>query len=952
MKKIILLFTFLFILFNCVNAQCFKEIAIGEISTAAIKQNGSLWGWGWTILGDGSQINITKPTQIGTDTNWQSVTTGSGHSLAIKTDGTLWAWGDNSLGQLGDSTVISKAIPTQIGTSNDWKFVNAGGASSFAIKKNCTLWSWGLNDWGQLGLGTMVNVKVPTQIGTYTNWKMVSCGGYHALGLSTSGVLFSWGRNTEGQLGTSSYVLQLSPTNLIMMFYWASCSAGRYFSTALQIDGSLWTWGDNHEGQLGDGSTVTNPFLNKKVGANDWKSVKAGHAHVNAIKTDGTLWSWGHNNYGELGGGTSIIGAKKSPFQIGTNNNWESIVSKGNHGIAMKKNGSLWVWGSNSEGELGIGTTYTTNIPTLISCPVDREYANKISGSVFSPINSNCIHNNGEIGIPNILILTNPVGYNSLTDSNGRYSIYTDSGTYQLRPIYPQYIKPFLKQLYCPTNGSYNIVLNKLGKDTSGFNFAQEVPLSPILKIELSQTRLRRCFENTGVIKYCNIGMRDTDNVKITIILPDDVSYTASSKTPTINGKILTFNIGYLKAGECGTITLITKVDCINGLTRQTRCFKIAITPSNTTYKNLVNKIGYDKSKIKTDAICNLNTSIKFTITNEGENMSDSSTYRIYKDALLCFKGKFKLTSSQSQVISIHATGHTYRIEADQTSLYPTYSNPTSSIENCGSGGTSHLGNITKLPPYEENFEYKEVCVVITDSYDPNDKYAIPSGVGIGNIVKHKVPINYTINFQNTGNDTAYTVIISDTLSKHLDLSTLMIGGASHSFKTVFKGENAKVINFVFDNIFLTDSTTNEKKSHGFINYRIMPYDTIQDGTIINNTADIYFDFNPPVRTNTVIHTIDDRMPSDTFPIMVTGIVIQQNKLANYTLTPNPAKDKLRITGYDLRNGTKFSVYNSIGQAILEDTLKENETNVNINSLGTGIYFMNINGAVKKFVVQ
>ncbi len=601
---------------------------------------------------------------------------------------------------------------------------------------------------------------------------------------------------------------------------------------------------------------------------------------------------------------------------------------------------------------MGIGTTLTTYFPVLIACPLDREYANKISGSVFSPINSNCIHNNGEIGIPNILMLTNPVGYNSLTDSNGRYSIYTDSGTYQLRPIYPPYIKPFLKQLYCPTNGSYNIVLNKLGKDTTGFNFAQEVPLSPILKIELSQTRLRRCFENTGIIKYCNIGLRDTDNVKITIILPDDVSYTASSKTPTINGKILTFNIGYLKSGECGTITLITKVDCINGLTEHTRCFKIAITPTNTTYKNLVNKIGYDKSKIKTDATCNLNTSIKFTITNEGENMSDSSTYRIYKDALLCLKGKFKLTSSQSQVISINATGHTYRIEADQTSLYPTYSNPNSSIENCGSGGTSHLGNITKLPPYEENFEYKEVCIIIRDSYDPNDKYAIPKGVGIGNIVKHKVPINYTVNFQNTGNDTAYTVIIIDTLSKHLDLSTLMIGGASHSFKTVFKGENAKVINFVFDNIFLTDSTTNEKKSHGFINYTIMPYDTIPDGTIIKNTADIYFDFNLPIRTNTVMHTIDDRMPSDSLPIMVTGLVIQQYKLVNYTLTPNPAKDKLRISGYDLRNGTKFSVYNCIGQVILEDTLKENETNVDINSLRIGIYFMNINGAVKKFVVQ
>ena len=98
MKKIILLFSFLFILFISINAQCFKEISIGDTYSGAIKQNGSLWGWGYTLQGNGTYITITKPTQIGTDTNWQSVTTGSEYALAIKTDGTLWGWGVNSKG--------------------------------------------------------------------------------------------------------------------------------------------------------------------------------------------------------------------------------------------------------------------------------------------------------------------------------------------------------------------------------------------------------------------------------------------------------------------------------------------------------------------------------------------------------------------------------------------------------------------------------------------------------------------------------------------------------------------------------------------------------------------------------------------------------------------------------------------------------------------------------------
>jgi len=189
------------------------------------------------------------------------------------------------------------------------------------------LWAWGDGFWGQLGDGTNSwSNNTPTQIGNATNWVYVSAGSRHTV--------------------------------------------------AIRRDGTLWAWGHNSFGQLGDGTTADRNTPVQVGEFTNWVSVSAGTNHTMAIREGGTLWAWGQNGSGELGDGTGIN--RSSPGQIGNESNWASvfassgdpIFSWGNgHTLAIRTDGTLWVWGSNDSGQLGDGTMTNRLYPFRITIP-------------------------------------------------------------------------------------------------------------------------------------------------------------------------------------------------------------------------------------------------------------------------------------------------------------------------------------------------------------------------------------------------------------------------------------------------------------------------------------------------------------------------------------------------------------------------------------------------------
>jgi alpha-tubulin suppressor-like RCC1 family protein len=334
-------------------------VAAGGGHSLALKPDGTLWGWGLNQscqLGDGTYSDKLSVSQIGTDTDWLTVSAGDGYSLGIKSNGTLWGWGFNWYGQVGDgTTMVDRLTPVQIGVDNRWVAISTGNRHSLGLKADGTLWAWGANEYGQLGDGTTTNKSVPVQVGTDNHWLTIAAGDSHSLGTKTDGTLWAWGKNSDaGQLGDGSYIDQLTPIQVGTDAKWVAVSAGGWHSLGLKSDGTLWAWGYNAYGQLGDGTRVDKATPVQIDAKNAWVAISSGSRHSLGLTAFGTLRAWGLNGYGQLGNGTLVD--RLVPAQTGTLDNWVTISAGEAHSLGLTSDGIMWSWGWNRYGQIGDGT--------------------------------------------------------------------------------------------------------------------------------------------------------------------------------------------------------------------------------------------------------------------------------------------------------------------------------------------------------------------------------------------------------------------------------------------------------------------------------------------------------------------------------------------------------------------------------------------------------------------
>jgi alpha-tubulin suppressor-like RCC1 family protein len=329
----------------------FRHVAALTLSSSNLMTSGSNF---YGELGSDSRINRSISNFMQTvagDVSWQELAVSGGgsktnSSAAIKNDGTLWMWGQNVTGSLGTNDTNHRSSPVQtVAYGNTWSQVSISQALTTALKTDGSLWTWGNNQWGQLGKNDTTHRSSPVQVGTETNWLSVSAGENFALAIKTDNTLWSWGASFFGELGQNTNVHRSSPIQVGNNTNWSKISSGQYFSAAIKTDGTLWTWGNNGNGQLGN-NTSSHRSSPVQVGTDaTWASVDCGQGNAAAIKTDGTLWMWGANTSGQLGDNT--IASRSSPVQTtAVGSDWKQVAcASSNWTAALKTNGTLWYWG-------------------------------------------------------------------------------------------------------------------------------------------------------------------------------------------------------------------------------------------------------------------------------------------------------------------------------------------------------------------------------------------------------------------------------------------------------------------------------------------------------------------------------------------------------------------------------------------------------------------------------
>ena len=273
-----------------------KRIAVCWNATVAVKQDGTMWGWGSNnekVLGPTNSVPVATPLRMHPDAGWVDVQAGVTFFLALKADGSVWAWGSNAHGQLGQVT-NSAPLNGPVNADRDWTAISAGSWNSFALKRDGTLWGWGFAPDTARGRDDLV----PAQIEKGTNWTKIAAGYFHLLALRSDGTLWVRGQNA-GDLA-SAYATNCS-TTLVQVGQetdWRDIYSGENFMLARKADGSWWVCGHNVAARIEETG-----FINANPGGPNhprrlsfpfepW-ALACGSKTIGLLTQDGVLWTWG-----------------------------------------------------------------------------------------------------------------------------------------------------------------------------------------------------------------------------------------------------------------------------------------------------------------------------------------------------------------------------------------------------------------------------------------------------------------------------------------------------------------------------------------------------------------------------------------------------------------------------------------------------------------------------------
>jgi alpha-tubulin suppressor-like RCC1 family protein len=323
----------------------------------------------------GTPTPTNPPTSTPTTTPTYAATS---TAVPLTASGPIYAWGDNSYGQLGNGSNAASDVPVPVDNLTNAVSIATGGQHSVAALSDGTVWAWGWNQYYQVGDGTTTDRNIPTQVGGLTGVVAVAATYSTSLALKSDGTVWQWGFDLTD---VCSGAYNLAPSRIDGLTNIVAIAAGDFFVLALRSDGTVWGLGDNSYGELGTSTAVCGPRTYSSVpvevqNLTGVTAIAAGNEHSLAITSDGSLWTWGYNWAGELGVTTTQTctgplrdtgPCSNTPVQVPGLTGVRSIAGGDYFSLAVTSDGTAWSWGYNAYGQLGDGTTTNRPAPVKVS---------------------------------------------------------------------------------------------------------------------------------------------------------------------------------------------------------------------------------------------------------------------------------------------------------------------------------------------------------------------------------------------------------------------------------------------------------------------------------------------------------------------------------------------------------------------------------------------------------
>jgi hypothetical protein len=510
------------------------------------------------------------------------------------------------------------------------------------------------------------------------------------------------------------------------------------------------------------------------------------------------------------------------------------------------------------------------------NCKLFTSYVN---GSIYWDKNSNCQRDTTEPGLRGwIAIIANQYDTTYVvTNGDGNFLVPQDLGSYTVSLYQPN--------TYWVSCTPTTIVNVPAQYDTVSVSIPVRSTFTcPRNEVDIATPVLRRCADNVYTVRYCNSGTIPSTNTKVEVIVDHALNVHASSVTYTQNQDTLTFDVGTLNNGDCGSFTFTAFLNC-NSHLGETHCVKAHIKPDEFCDQGL-----WNGCHVVARATCD-GDSVRMYLRNIGTGNTGPVGYVISEDIIMLvapnnpdYSIPLNTGTGEVQVWTHAANDSTFRITAQQCPNYPGLSIPTAAIEGCigqSNPDSVSFGYYTMFPEDDQDPFIASDCQETTEStYNPVYlKRGHPKGYDvIHHYVSPQTDLDYLIHFTYTGADTAKQVVVRDTLSPYLDPATVYPGASSHAYD--FQVYGSGIVQFSIPNANLVAGSG---ATDGYVKFRVSQRPNLPCGTVINNTAAIYFDYNSPQITNQTFHT---SCPDSLYLILGTHVYPEFN--ASLKVYPNP----------------------------------------------------------------